>query len=144
MPLLTPTNFFGNITKYVGNITKPVGGLMLEKLFGNAVIEKLLFYFLLNEKGYGSELAKRLDTPLYSIQKALIRLEDAGIIVGLQEGKTRIYRFNPRYPFLKELKAFLEKAYAFLPKELKTKFYEAPIRRRPRRTGKPLKRLTDD
>ena len=116
---------------------------MLEKLFGNAVIEKILFFILMNEKGYGSELAKALETPLYSIQKALMRLEDAGVIVALQEGKTRVFQFNPRYPFLQELKAFLEKAYKFLPNEYKEQFYEAPTRRRPRKTGKPLSWLSD-
>ncbi len=117
---------------------------MLEKLFGNVVIEKILFYLLMNEKSYGSELSKILETPLYSVQKALMRLEDGGVIVALEEGKTRMFQFNPRYPFLKELKAFLNKAYDFLPIEMKKRFYEAPLRRRPRKTGKPLKRLSDD
>lgn len=117
---------------------------MLEKLFGNAVIEKILFFLLKNEKSYGAELSKVLKTPLYSVQKALIRLEDAGIIVALEEGKTRVFQFNPRYPFLRELKAFLEKAYTFLPIEYKKQIYEAPKRTRPRRTGKPLNRIKND
>ncbi len=111
---------------------------MLEKLFGNVVIEKLLFYLLLNEEAYGLELSRVFEMPLYSIQRAFERLESGGIIVSVLKGKTRIYRFNPRYPFLKELKAFLERAYTFLPRELKKKYYEAPVRRRPRRKGKPL------
>ena len=54
---------------------------MLEKLFGNIVIEKILFYLLANEKGYASQLKKELGIPLYSIQIALTRLEQGGIIV---------------------------------------------------------------
>lgn len=56
------------------------------------------------------------------------RLESGNIIVSFLEGKTRIYKFNPRYPFLNELKKNLEKAYEFLPEEFKTQFYEPKIR----------------
>jgi predicted transcriptional regulator len=101
---------------------------MLEKLFGNIVIEKILFYLLANEKGYGKELKEALDIPLYSIQMALSRLEKGGIIVRQAIGKTQVYQFNPRYPFLNELKAFLTKAYNSLPEELRAQLYEAPIR----------------
>ena len=112
---------------------------MLEKLFGNVVIEKVLFYLLKNDGGYGAQLSADLGVPLYSVQKALERLESGGIIAAKQQGKTRVFGFNPRYPFLKELKAFLAKSYEFVPKEQKTKIYEAPARKRPRRTGKPLR-----
>lgn len=59
---------------------------------------------------------------------ALARLELGGIIVSHKEGKTLMYQFNPRYPFLDELKAFLGKAYTFLPEEIQQKYYE-PMRR---------------
>lgn len=111
---------------------------MLEKLFGNAIIEKILFYLLINDEAYSFELTKVFNVPLYSIQKALERLESGGILVSILKGKTRIYRFNPRCPFLKELRAFLKRAYAFLPTEQKSAYYEAPVRKRPRRKGKPL------
>src|SRR3990167_8293774 len=117
---------------------------MLEKLFGNVVIEKILFYLLVNEKGYPSLLRRVFDVPLYSIQKAIARLEDGGIVVAELQGKTRVYQFNPRYPMLRELREFLSKSYSFLPREFKEKYYEAPVRRRPRRKGKPLKRVHDD
>jgi len=92
----------------------------------------------MNEKSYASEMKRRLDTSLYSIQIALERLELGGILVRQPLGKTQIYQFNPRYPFLGELKAFLQKSYEALPKKMKTELYEAPVRRRPRRKGKPL------
>jgi hypothetical protein len=49
-----------------------------------------------------------------------------------------LYEFNPRYIFLVELIAFLEKAYSSLPETIKLKYYEPIIRKRPRRQGKPL------
>jgi len=111
---------------------------MLENLFGNAVIEKVLFYLLKNKKGYPRELSTKLDIPLFSCQKALERLEKGGVVVSQLEGRTRLYQYNPRYPFLKELTQFLEKAYTFLPKEMQEVYYEQPDRKRPRRKGKPL------
>jgi len=65
-------------------------------------------------------------------------LEQGGVIVRQAQGKTQVYQFNPRYPFLDELKAFLKKAYSSLPDDLRNRLYEAPVRRRPRRKGKPL------
>lgn len=110
---------------------------MLESLFGNPVIEKVLFYLLLNEKCYPSQLRETFQVPLYSFQRALARLEGGGIIVSHQEGKMVIYQFNPRYPFLPELKGFLAKAYSFFPEEVRERVYEPIIRKRPRRRGKP-------
>ena len=111
---------------------------MLESLFGSKTIEKILFYLLVNDRCYGSQLHKVFNESLSPFQKGLDRLEAGGIIVSFLEGKTRIYQFNPRYPFLSELKKFLEKAYEFLPSEFKDRFYQPSIRKRPRRKGKPL------
>lgn len=111
---------------------------MMELLFGNAMIEKVLFYLVVNGRCYPSQLKQVFKSPLYSFQKALARLEKGGVLVSHREGKTLIYQFNPRYPFLGELKALLEKAYQYLPGEIRTKYYEPMTRRRPRRPGKPL------
>lgn len=111
---------------------------MLEHLFGNPVIEKILFFLLTNEKCYPSQLKGVFHIPLYSFQKALGRLEKGGIIISHKEGKTLIYQFNPLYPFLSELKAFLQKSYEFFPEDIRKKYYEPIVRRRPRRQGKPL------
>ena len=74
------------------------------------MIEKVLFFLITNEKCYPSQLKDVFQAPLYSFQRALGRLEKGSVIVSHREGKTLIYEFNPRYPFLNELKAFLEKA----------------------------------
>ncbi len=110
---------------------------MLESLFGSKTIEKILFYLLANDRCYGSQLSRVFDESLSPFQKGLDRLEAGGIIVSFLEGKTRVYQFNPRYPFLSELKEFLQKAYEFLPSELKDRFYQPVVRKRPRRKGKP-------
>lgn len=111
---------------------------MLEYLFGTPTIEKILFYLLINQKCYPSQLKTIFKGPVYNFQRSLSKLERGGILVSYLEGKTRVYTFNPRYVFLPELKDFIKKAYEFIPNEIKEKYYEPIIRKRPRRQGKPL------
>lgn len=114
---------------------------MLEDLFGSKIVEKICFYLIVNQKCYASELKKSFQLPIFGIQNALSRLEKHGVIVSFNEGKTRIYHWNPRYPLLAEFQAFISKAYSYLPMDLKGKTYEMPVRKRPRRAGKPLSKL---
>ena len=110
---------------------------MLEHLFGTPVIERVLFYIVVNEKSYASQMQQAFDIPLYSIQRACARLEQGGVLVCQSEGKTRVYQFNPRYPYLAELTAFLNKAYECLPRDHRERYYEPIKRTRPRRQEKP-------
>jgi len=122
---------YGNITKFNG---KEDG--MLEGLFGNSIVEKILFMLYVYGEGYGLGMARSFGEPVNRFQQQLKRLENGGIIVSRLVGKTRVYSFNPRYPFLKELKALIEKAFEFVPDAEKDAFYRK--RTRPRRAGKPL------
>jgi len=109
---------------------------MLEGLFGNIMIEKIFFYLNTYGEGYPLGMAKTFGVSVNRIQQQLKRLENAGIVASILKGKVRIYTFNLRYPFLRELKTLLSKAYEFLPEAEKDKYYR--MRTRPRRTGKPL------
>lgn len=113
---------------------------MFNDLFGNKYIEKIIFFLIKNNKCYAMQLSKIFGTSLSPIQKTLEKLEKASVLVSFLEGKTRIYIFNPRYPFYKELKALFIKAYDFIPRKQKDKYYEPKIRRRPRRKGKPYEK----
>ncbi|MHB9156242.1 MAG: winged helix-turn-helix domain-containing protein [Endomicrobiales bacterium] len=108
---------------------------MLEPLFGNSVIEKILFYLLVYEDGYIRGIANTFGIPVNGIVQQLKRLEDGGVIAGQKKGKIRLYTFNPRYPFLAELKSLLQRAMDVLPDEEIEKYYR--MRTRPRRKGKP-------
>lgn len=112
------------------------GGFMLEYLFGNDRIEKILFYILSYNDCYAKAVADLYKIPLNGVQQQLQRLENGGIIVSHLKGRTRLYQFNPRYFFLNELKALLQKAMNCLPREEIKKYYR--MRTRPRRKGKPL------
>lgn len=109
---------------------------MLESVFGNATVEKVLLYLQNYDEGYASEIASTFSLSLSVVQKQLKRLEDGGVIVSQPKGRTRIFLWNPRYPFRKELKSLLEKSFEFIPESDIKKYYRK--RQRPRRTGKPL------
>lgn len=76
------------------------------------------------------------DIPVNGIQQQMDRLENGGVLVSSLVGKTRLYQFNPRYPFLKELKSLIQKAMDFLSENELNKYYRK--RTRPRKKGKPL------
>jgi len=109
---------------------------MLEALLGSENKEKVLIYLYSREKGYAREIADFFDISLTSVINQLKKLEAGNVIYMEQKGKTKEYRFNPRYPFLKELKIILEKTLSFYPAD----FIEnlKYIRKRPRRSNKPL------
>ena len=108
---------------------------MLEPLFGNRVVEKILFYLLTYESGYIRGFAGAFGIPVNGISQQLKRLEDGGVISSQLKGTIRLYSFNPRYPFLPELKAMLQKALDSMPENELEKYYRQ--RTRPRRKGKP-------
>jgi len=109
---------------------------MLEPLLGSKSSEKVLIFIEALGEGYAREISRFFKVALDPIQKQLDKLELGGILVSFDKGRTRIYRFNPRYPFLKELKAILEKVITFYPEEERERLLMN--RRRPRRRGKSL------
>ena len=111
---------------------------MLEYLFANKNVEKILYFLYLHGKCHASELSKCFDSALDPIQKTLLKLEWGGLLVSFSEGKTRIFEWNPRYPFLKEVQNLSKKMGEFLPEEIKERYYLSTKRKRPRKTGKPL------
>jgi predicted transcriptional regulator len=109
---------------------------MIESILGSENAERTLVYLMVREKGYAAEIAHFYGVDLYAIQNQLRKFEGGGILVSFLEGRTRVFEFNPRYIFLPELKALLEKAFSFYPQEERNRLQM--VRRRPRRTGKPL------
>ena len=109
---------------------------MLEPLFESDKKEKILFFLYSHGQGYAREIARAFGFNLNTVQNQLIKLESHGVLYSQLMGKVRIFGFNPRYPFRKELEALLKKAMEFLPEEEVRKYYRPRLR--PRRTGKPL------
>jgi len=109
---------------------------MLEPIFGSVNRERVLMFLLTRGEGYPREITRFFDASLDPIQKQLEKLEFGGVLVSFTAGRTRLYRFNPRYPFLEALKTLLEKALSFYPEEVRESL--VMNRRRPRRREKPL------
>ena len=111
---------------------------MLEYLFANKNVEKILMYLSLHGKANATELSRTFESSLDPIQKTLKKLEEGGLLASFLEGKTRVFQWNPRYPFLKEIQNLAEKAYAFLPLNIQESRFQKKKRKRPRKSGKPL------
>ena len=109
---------------------------MLEVIFGNVISERILFSVLIQKEVYARDISSRFGLRLQSVQNRFKRLETGGLLVSKLKGKTRLFYFNPRYAFLKETKALLEKAMSFIPQKEKERYYMPRLR--PRRSGKPL------
>lgn len=109
---------------------------MLEAILGSVSKERVFLYLFAREKGYAREIALFYGTSVTPIKKQLEALETQNVLYCEPQGRTLIYRFNPRYPFLKPLKQLLEETLAHYP----AKFRDELLlnRRRPRRRGKPL------
>lgn len=108
---------------------------MLKAIFGSKDKEFVLQYILSKNEGYASKIARFFELNSSQIKKQLESLEDGGVLVGFQIGKTRLYKYNPRYYFLNEIQALLIKARDAYPDELREKLMF--LRTAPRRDGKP-------
>ncbi len=109
---------------------------MIEPILGSGNAERVLVFLNVRSMGNASEIATYFDVSLSPIQNQLAKFENGGVLVSFLEGRTRVFQFNPSYPFLPELRALLDKAFKFYPPEEIERL--KMNRRRPRRTGKPL------
>ena len=103
--------------------------------FGSRARTRTLLALQLLTETYARELARLLDLSLSSIQKALQSLERDGLVVGRPVGRTRLYRLNPRAFARRDLERYLER---LSEPEVELRGRATRLRRRPRRTGKPL------
>ncbi|MDN5558809.1 MAG: winged helix-turn-helix domain-containing protein [Ruaniaceae bacterium] len=71
--------------------------------------ELLTWLFLHPELEYGvSDLAARLDVPLSTLHREVVRLDEAGLISSRNLGRTRLIRANVDHPAAKPLAELLE------------------------------------
>lgn len=109
---------------------------MLEPLFESEFKERILLYVYTHGESYPREIANSLGLYVNTVQYQLLKLEGGGVLYSKLKGRIRLFGFNPRYPFKKELAALLAKALTFVPEEELDLLYRPRLR--PRRTGKPL------
>ena len=108
---------------------------VLSSPFGGQTRTRTLCAIRLLGSSYARELSRVLGAPLAPVQRALRGLELDGLVAGRAVGRTRLFTLNPSYLAKRELAAYLAKladADPDLQRAVTT------LRRRPRRTGKPL------
>ena len=115
---------------------------MLEVLFGSIDKERVLQFILAKKTGYASQIAIFYGTKPSQITKQLEALEEGGLLCSVQVGRTRLYSFNPRYFFTKELTELLIKARDTYEPDLKNRLLFERIR--PRRKGKTYNKGTEN
>src|SRR5688572_3896466 len=103
--------------------------------FGSRARTRTLVALQLLTETYARELARLLGMSLSSFQQALKSLERDGMVAGRAVGRTRVYRLNPRAFARQELERYLER---LSEPEVALREGAASLRRRPRRSGKPL------
>jgi hypothetical protein len=108
---------------------------LLEPLLGSVNRERVLLFLYARGEGYPREIARFFQTDLDPVRKQLEKLEAGGVLYSRLAGRTRLYSFNPRYPFLAELEGLLKKALSYYPPNMQEEILMD--RRRPRRRGKP-------
>ena len=109
---------------------------MLEPVLESPAKEKILLFLHTHGESYPREIARTLGLYVNTVQYQLLKLESGGVLYSRLRGRIRLFGFNPRYPFRKELEALLAKALTFVPEEELERLYRPRLR--PRRTGKPL------
>ena len=103
--------------------------------FGSATRTEVLLALSLLSESYPRELSRLLNLPLSGVQRALRSLENDGLIAARSAGRTRLFRLDPRYFAREDLARFLARI-AETESELKERV--SALRRRPRKSGKPL------
>ena len=109
--------------------------MVMSSPFGGRTRTRALLALRLLDESYARELARLFDVSLAGVQMALRGLEKDGLIAARNVGRTRLYRLSPRYFAREELQRYLLRLAQGDP-DLGRRV--ARLRRRPRRTGKPL------
>ncbi|MBI3030783.1 MAG: helix-turn-helix transcriptional regulator [Candidatus Rokubacteria bacterium] len=108
---------------------------MTSSPFGGLGRTRTLLALSLLGESYPRELARVLDMPLSGVQGALRGLELDSLVAGRSVGRMRVFQLNPRYFAAAALGEFLRR---LAEPEAGLRDRVSALRRRPRRTGKPL------
>lgn len=109
---------------------------MLKPILRTRETEWILLFIASRGAGYAQEIADFFKANLRSVQRQLERLEAGGVLASRKVGKTRLFTFDPRYPFRDSVISLVSNVKKFYPKKLiETLDFN---RRRPRRSGKPM------
>ncbi len=110
--------------------------VMLEPLLGSGIREQVLLFIQARGSGYAREIAAFYQISLDPVQKQLKRLEAGEILLSCFKGRTLLYRFNPRYRFIGELRSLLKKVLRFYPSDIRNSLADVSGWERENTSGK--------
>jgi len=109
---------------------------VLEGILGNRSAERVLLYLEQYDEGYASAIASTFEDLSVSMALAqLKRFEAAGLLASARQGKTLLFRWNPRSIFVDDVRSILRTALEAMPSSERKRYFRQ--RKRPRRSGKP-------
>jgi len=95
----------------------------LSCLLGNDTAEKVLLHVYYHNGATGRQIARDHHIALDPVQKQLRRFEKGGVLRKELKGKSLIYYFDERCPYLEEILGMLRKLYDGTPDRLKKRIF---------------------
>jgi predicted nucleotidyltransferase len=86
---------------------------MIEAIFGSKLRTKILGWLFTHtdQRYFVRQLTGLIKEDSTNVSRELIRLEKAGIVVSITEGRQKYYQANPKCPIFDELKAIVRKTF---------------------------------
>ena len=109
---------------------------MLDKIFGNETISMIYLNLFHYDEVYSALIEKNTGIGSRAVLNQLNKMEEAGVLVSRSVGRTRLYQFNPKSPFVKPIKDIIEITYSNMNIKMKEKMFKE--RMRPRAKGKEV------
>ena len=111
--------------------------MILDDIFGNKTAGRIFLHLFHYGALHASAIAQDYDVSPSVVIHQLNRLENAGLLLSKEVGRSRVYQINPKSPFAKPIQKVIEIAYQTMSLDEKEQLFNE--RRRPRRKGKPVR-----
>ncbi len=109
---------------------------MLETIFGSETTATILLNIYHYEEIHARAIARNMGKVHGGIVHQLDRLESGGLLVSKEIGRTRVYLFNPKSPYIDPVKKIIQITYDAMPIKVKEKLFQERLR--PRAKGKQV------
>lgn len=109
---------------------------MMDKIFGNETLPMIFLNLFHYGEVYSGLIEKNTGIGSRAVLNQLNKMEEAGVFVSMLRGRTRLYTFNPKSPFVKPIKEIVEIVYSNLSIKQKEQIFKERVR--PRAKGKEI------